>query len=762
MTTTTATRRLPFLPQEILDNILLYLMNDEDTMDYLENVPELTSMIINYRRPMVEVSKYWTGSHAVVYSIEKFFHERTRLNYRPKVVESDITTICQILDSGVDLSGIKFKVNVAGYNTDEQVQRAVLGVDIHDLNINRGVGVRPGLKHLGVKQSLTKYPKGLETLRLGKVLPQHVRYIPKTLHRLELTDVHTSRCKLPTSIRELRIEVKNLAESVIDVAYLDNLRSFEYKGCVTIRCMSHLSDMHLPKTIESVSIQCSRMLSLNGIEVLTNLQKLVVIDCPDLVLFFTPVFPATLTHLEFSFKSCQQRLMERNRVVFQIPGTSSLEAVRFVYDSGAFLLAVEDEFQLPTRLRTLILKNHQGIYFGPKFHLPNLQTLVVEKIYKLNSSRLMSGLANCKKLNRLTLKDSGIESMDDVKFPSNLTSLDLSRNLLSSMRNTNLKQLKYLQSMDLYHNRFTHSGEFDIPLHLQRLMLWYNKLQNHNFAHSNLTWISFEVPVAVTFSWKSLPSSLKYITMQCDGQCIGQVPDSFQRLRKLIIYTYGCPPRLKSLDFAHLPDLYTLELSNVHPPDRDLVRLPASLVHLHLQFYHPSFASWPEMGPLENLKTLFLSSANYDEMDLNDLPPSLEVLSVAHIQKTPIHGSIQHSKKLRVLDISQALVEGVPPFVIDLPQLEVLHVNTFNIASDCADFINCPNIQLLSVSRLALHFFEGREAFIKFVYDMVAKCHRLNRVFLSDEDAEDDVFEPLGELIKPQLGYRQCPEKWCN
>ena len=128
MSSTTA--QLPILPPEVTDRILSFLLEDDDTMDYLQAVPELRSMVINYRRPTTEVSKIYNWMYGDIYTIEDFSRERLLLNYKPNLVESDVTSTCQILDLGVDLLGVKFKITVKPNNSNEQVRRVLENVDV--------------------------------------------------------------------------------------------------------------------------------------------------------------------------------------------------------------------------------------------------------------------------------------------------------------------------------------------------------------------------------------------------------------------------------------------------------------------------------------------------------------------------------------------------------------------------------------------------------------------------------------------------------
>ncbi|KAG5418493.1 hypothetical protein I9W82_004021 [Candida metapsilosis] len=759
MSSTTA--QLPILPPEVTDRILSFLLEDDDTMDYLQAVPELRSMVINYRRPTTEVSKIYNWMYGDIYTIEDFSRERLLLNYKPNLVESDVTSTCQILDSGVDLSGVKFKITVKPNNSNEQVRRVLENVDVYELvGLDRNVEVKSSLKHLEVTRWSSEFPSQLESLKISSFLPHLMPYIPQALKRLEITDPILHRHSLPTSIRELRIEEFYVAQLRVDLSYLDNLDVFEFKGNVERCKLKHLQDIQLPTTIKSLSLECTSLISLNGLEIFTNLEKLKVIDCPDLVLFFTPEYPSTLTHLEFSFKNCRQKLFERSRVVFQIPGRSPLDAVRFVYANGGFLLAVEDEFQPPPSLRTLILKNHQEIYFGPKLNLPNLQNLVVEKIYRLNCGRLMSGLSTCDELIRLTLKDSSIDCIDDVKLPKNLCHLDLSGNILSSIRNTNLKSLKQLGSMDLNNNRFVSSNNIDIPASLQSLSMSYNKPHIYNFSHTNLTKIDIELPESVSFKWKSFPTTLKYATILGDGHYIDQIPNTFQSLRKLFLYSWFRSLRFETLDFSHLANLYDLDVTRFHPDKSKLLRLPPSIVNARIMYGDKVLSPWPNLTSCKNLKILGLESAAYDEIDLDLLPQSLEKLCISAASALPTCGSLFRLTNLWFLDISQSLVEGIPLFFIDVPQLQVLMVNSCTIRANCADYINCPTIEMLSVGRGTLRYYEGRDAFITFVFGMIAKCPNLKRIFMSDEDAADPVFARFSDLVKPQLGYMNNPELW--
>lgn len=759
------TSKLPVLPFEIIENILFYLMDDEDTLDYLQTVPELTSMIINYRRSTVNVSKTWTWLRGGTFTIEDFYYERLLLNYKPRLVVSDILSVCQILDLGVDLQGIKFKIDVEPYDTNEQIQRVISNVNLFQLGIDRTVKVNSGLRHLGVSRWSTNFPPELESLNLDGFLPQLMPYVPPTITRLLLTDpqLYPPQSQLPISIRELRIEEQKISQVSINLTYLVNLRLFEFKGNVEKGFLNHLLDIQLPTTIESLSLECTRMVSLNGLESFTNLHKLRVIDCPNLILFFTPEFPSSLTYLEFSFKNCRQKLFERNRVVFQIPGRSPLDAVRFVYANGGFILAVEDEFNPPPLLKTLILKNHQEIYFGPKLNLPNLQTLVVEKIFKLNCGRLLSGLSTCDNLNALTLKDSSIDCIDDVKFPKNLYHLDLSDNLLSSIRNTNLRQAKHLRKMDLSRNRFISTNNIDIPNSLQAINMYYNELHLCNIPDTNLTKLDIELSAGTEFSWNMLPTTLMYVTIKGDGHYFEQVPNTFQSLRKLFLHSWLQPIRLQNLNFAQLSNLYDLEICAVQPQKCNKVQLPQPIVNFFLRFPRGTVCQWPDLRLHKLLKTLIFESVSFDEIDLDTLPLSLEELKISYFHEFPARGSVRHLTNLRVLDISDALINGLPSFFVDLPEsLTVLKIDNKKIAANCADYINCSNLQLLTVFRFGLDLYEERDNVVAFISNMVAKCPKLRRVFVRDDDAEDYTFQKFGDLIKPQLGYSSHPERWCR
>ncbi|CAL1217455.1 unnamed protein product [Candida parapsilosis] len=672
-------------------------MDDDDTLDYLQTVPELTSMLLNYRRP----------------TVKDFHHQQSHLNYRPKLIESDFISVCQLLDSGVDLKGIKFKIEALPYNTTEQMQRVLDNVEVYDLSIDRTVELKSQVNHLTAFKWTKAFPSDLDSLKIDHYLPMAMYPIPPTLVKLGLFDAQVNNYVLPISVTELEIcETQNLHSSM-DFTYLCNLNSFKFKSNVERGYMKHLSDIQLPQTIEKLALNCTKMVSLNGIEAYAKLCELTVIDCPDLILFFTPEFPPSLTLLEFSFKCCQQRLFNRNRVVFQIPGRSPFGEVKFMYANGGFVLVVEHEFKPPPSLKTLILRNHKEIYFGPKLNLPNLQTLVLEKIFKLNCGRLFSGLSVCDKLNRLTLTDSSIDCIDDVKFPKNLYKLDLSGNLLSSIRNTNLYQAKNLRVMELGRNRFTGTNNIDIPKNLQRLNLYDNELRLCHLQGTNLT----KIDIALSAG---------------------------------------------NLNFAEFPNLYYLDLCSVQPQESNDIQLPQSIVNFLLRCTTGTVCQWPDLRSYDRLKTLTFETVDFDDVDLDKLPPGLEELKMTSFNDSPVRGSVEHLLNFRVLDLPHGLTKGLPPFLITSPKsLTVLKMDYNNLAPNCADYINCPNLQLLSVYRNSLrHSYAGRESLLKFIPEMIAKCPKLRRVFVSDEDVEDFAFEQFRDIIKPLLGYITHPERW--
>lgn len=80
--------------------------------------------------------------------IEDFHHQQSHLNYRPKLIESDFISVCQLLDLGVDLKGIKFKIEALPYNTTEQMQRVLDNVEVYDLSIDRTVELKSQVNHL--------------------------------------------------------------------------------------------------------------------------------------------------------------------------------------------------------------------------------------------------------------------------------------------------------------------------------------------------------------------------------------------------------------------------------------------------------------------------------------------------------------------------------------------------------------------------------------------------------------------------------------
>ena len=748
---------------EIIENILFYLMDDDDTLDYLQTVPELTSMLLNYRRPTVKVTKTWTWLHpGGELFIEDFHHQQSHLNYRPKLIESDFISVCQLLDLGVDLKGIKFKIEALPYNTTEQMQRVLDNVEVYDLSIDRTVELKSQVNHLTAFKWTKAFPSDLDSLKIDHYLPMAMYPIPPTLVKLGLFDAQVNNYVLPISVTELEIcETQNL-HSLMDFTYLCNLNLFKFKSNVERGYMKHLLDIQLPQTIEKLALNCTKMVSLNGIEAYAKLCELTIIDCPDLILFFTPEFPPSLTLLEFSFKCCQQRLFNRNRVVFQIPGRSPFGEVKFMYANGGFVLVVEHEFKPPPLLKTLILRNHKEIYFGPKLNLPNLQTLVLEKIFKLNCGRLFSGLSVCDKLNRLTLTDSSIDCIDDVKFPKNLYKLDLSGNLLSSIRNTNLYQAKNLRVMELGRNRFTGTNNIDIPKNLQRLNLYDNELRLCHLQGTNLTKIDIALSAGVEFNWEMFPTTLMYVTMLVNGHYLKQMPNTFQSLRKLFIQSWYQPIRIQNLNFAEFPNLYYLDLCSVQPQESNDIQLPQSIVNFLLRCTTGTVCQWPDLRSYDRLKTLTFETVDFDDVDLDKLPPGLEELKMTSFNDSPVRGSVEHLLNFRVLDLPHGLTKGLPPFLITLPKsLTVLKMDYNNLAPNCADYINCPNLQLLSVYRNSLrHLYAGRESLLKFIPEMIAKCPKLRRVFVSDEDVEDFAFEQFRDIIKPLLGYITHPERW--
>ncbi|KAI5967871.1 hypothetical protein CANMA_002639 [Candida margitis] len=741
---------LPLLPTEIIENILFYI-DDGDTFDYLQSVPELTSLILNYRRPTVNIDKTTTWQHNAIYPMEDLFYERSRYNYMPRLVVSDITSVCQMLDSGVDLHGLKFKIDVDASNTNVQVQRVLDNAEMFELSIDRTLEVGPNLKHLSVCNWTTEYPSQLESLKISNFLPQVMYPIPSTIVKLELFDPQLDKYQLPISIRELQIGEKHKLQTHMDFTYLINLNSFEFRGNVEKGYAKTLSDIQLPKAIESLSLECTRMVSLDGIEAFTNLRKLRVIDCPDLILFFTPEFPSSLTSLEFSFVNCRQRLFERNRIIFQIPGRNPMTSVKFMYGNGGIILVVEDEFQPPPSLKTLILKNHQQVYFGSRLNLPNLQTLMVEKMFKLNCGKLFAGLSTSTNLNRLMLKDSSIDCIDDVKFPANLCHLDLSANLLSSIRNTNLKQANHLHSLNLFNNRFTSTNDIEIPANLQKLNLYRNEFHMCNYSRTNLTKLDMLLPMEVRFHWNMLPNTLMYLSIDCEGQRIKQAPSTFTSLRKLTLYSLmGYPIRLENMNFTGLSNLYHLELRDIHSCSFTDFQLPPSVIHVNIMSARDVHCPWSSLKPCRKLKSLKFENVGFDEIDFDVLPRSLEELKLVNAPHVSTCGTICNLHNLRVLDMSSSSVTRLASFCIDLPEsLVVLKINFCQFIATSADFINCPNLRVLVIFRYNLWHTEDRVHLQTFISEMLAKCPKLHRVFLSDTEAKNPLFAKFGSIVNP-------------
>ncbi|RCK57322.1 hypothetical protein Cantr_06857 [Candida viswanathii] len=261
----------------------------------------------------------------------------------------------------------------------------------------------------------------LESLKGPVVSGDVIRLVPRILKSLDIYVVGDNRepvsfedsGEVPPALKHFKIDSPDKFLHLDElVKQMTNLESFE----VTNGCDSALIDS-LPVTITSLSLtKCD--IRAKSIMRFQKLKILVLLDC---------TFPQGLFVSEKNFPKLRTFEWKAGGDNYMRASLSGAVFPRGLYNillEGDFII---DNFQAPPELRTLVL-----------------------------GSCLIPTISNFKlpdKLVQLEVRFTDLKSLNGFHFPTALMWVRISRNQkLSSMKNTNLAELKFLFYVDFRHN----------------------------------------------------------------------------------------------------------------------------------------------------------------------------------------------------------------------------------------------------------------------------------------------------------------------
>ncbi|KAI5964328.1 uncharacterized protein KGF55_002270 [Candida pseudojiufengensis] len=735
---------LPLLPIEIIHKIINNLITIPNSqypfqynhINYLLNLPIINTYIAEFIYPILEIDSksYFRKSYKLNNSdnenkeITKKFRSTyqlirflKKLKYIPNKINCNLKEALELVESDLFqrdttlLNKIKFEISIDENDDLESIRRFIkFTPNAYKLNL---IGETKfdqelliNLSHLDLCYDCNYWLELPSTLQSLTIFNStfHKYQAPNNLIKIKLINTNPNIIHLPTTIKEIQIEELKVNIQNIQLSQYHFLKSFSYKGNLDSKRILQLSKFEIPYTIENLSIQCSNIYGLDNILKYEKLKKLKIIDCPNLSLFFKYKFPDNLEELEFSFINCQLIIPRENFFIsdFLIPNDFS-PLQTFQDRSGNYLL-VDKDFKLPLSLKKLILKNLSYVCLGIELYLPNLKELYLKNLsnYKIEKI-LYNSHHNLPKLNKLTISNCGIDEIRDVKFPPNLTFLDLSQNRIKLIKDTNLKQLRNLKIISFFKHSFSTNNDFEIPTVLNELDLSFSFMREFNFQnYQNL--FNLNINIKNDFNWKDLPPNLQFINIIFQGSKINGSLSTYKNLKSIEIISWfkRCEFDKNCFSkFEELKSLHNLSLSGVNLNNIDL-KLPSNLRNLNIihsinDKNHNSF----NLKDCQLLESIKLSNLNFiNEFNFNDLPITLEKLELINIQFNEISGNLNHLLNLQLLNLTNSFNETLQ-LRLNFPKslnILILNFNQLDYIYILNKIINCPNLESLHLIRSSI------------------------------------------------------------
>lgn len=309
-----------------------------------------------------------------------------------------------------------------------------------------------------------------------ELLPKSLRRLLINLLLLFLNSTY-NRLNLPLTLLDLEIVSCSLDnkllqdKAVIDISHLNRLETLKYTGGI----FEDLRSLKLPANLHNLHLfSCDRFRQLDGLECLPQLRSLVIRDCP----YF--LYIHTITSFSNFPDKLQTILLENRRRISPDRHRECLRefAADLSTDGRRSYLMLGKNCRLPRRLQNFELAAFNTVKVDSEFVLPDtIQNLHLKELggfTDFTKWKLPESILN------IDLLDQKVGSIDSFAFPSKLRSINLDRNDLMCIRNTNLPSFTNLTTLYLGSNELKFSSSFNsqLPPSLRMLDLLSNHLQD--------------------------------------------------------------------------------------------------------------------------------------------------------------------------------------------------------------------------------------------------------------------------------------------
>ncbi|RLV95143.1 hypothetical protein JA1_001186 [Spathaspora sp. JA1] len=549
----------------------------------------------------------------------------------------------------------------------------------------------------------------IENLQVHRIELYQVNQLPINLRRLEILGLAPSYqftnhpISFPPQLTHLTLYEHPLVLNSIDISYLDYLIKFDYHGSLHTNEITSLTQLKLPISIKTLTFSSLKLENLYSLENYINLTNLKIIDCPIFHHFFTDtIFPANLKSITYG--------PNPGVGINQVFSRKALQYPQF-YNKSYFI--VDEKFILPSNLKTLHLENLPFIkIIASKFKLPqSLNQLVLRNI-----GGFVDKVSNLKlplQLYSLTLRDLNLEFINDLKFPTVLNHLNLSKNLLISIEGTNLSNLQNLQEIDVSYNKFTTSLTFfdNLPKTLTRLNLHGNKLNKCILQDINLQSLeiefSSEKQYIVGNDRFKLPSNIKTLqfwTSTCSNLKFDSSIEFPNSLKALEIHQLKSSRIILNNNnfFRKLPqELTTLEIHDVVIIEDQPIQFPIHLQHLTIScLFNQTLIDQIDITRCTQLKTLKFNGGQVQFFNLDNIPvKSIERIELQNMGLYQIMGSFSKFPKLKHINLEQNNLSNSLQQLTLPNSLFTLILNKNNLDNLSIAIDNCHKLKFIFLER---------------------------------------------------------------
>ncbi len=253
----------------------------------------------------------------------------------------------------------------------------------------------------------------------------------------------------------------------------------------------------------------------------------------------------------------------------------------------------------------------------------------------------------------LHLYEMGIQSLDGVKLPEGLQSLDLSGTQISSLDGVKLPE--GLQSLGLDYTQISSLDGVKLPEGLQSLDLDDTQISSLDGVKlpEGLQSLDLSGTQISSLDGVKLPKGLQRLNLsdtQISSLDSVTLPEGLQHL-------FLFRTQISSLDSVTLPEgLQWLDLSHTHISSLDGVKLPEGLQKLNL--WHTPISSLDNVKLPEGLQQLNLYSTQISSLDRVMLPEGLQELNLSVTQISSLD-SVTLPKGLQDLDLSDTQISSL-------------------------------------------------------------------------------------------------------